>query len=245
MESIPQAARALHWSPNDLSSGSVASGRPGFQVDTGLWAQANSAWMRFGPPRFLRRLIGLGRIFYRGRRVITPNSDEVQDRRIRSQCWRTRTNQTFRSETGVRTYAVAGGLLAVGVAFTRFSTPVTATRVTRNRFGKTHVCSQLDFEAQHGGGPTGNACREIGVAALEQADPIDAGNWDSHEQSVRARTDPNRGDIDIRNGIGTGNLSALFEKSIVRDVEPTVNCPGSIGRVSTRTDRRRTCRIPR
>ena len=63
-------------------------------------------------------------------------------------------------------------------ARTSLSTPITATRVTRNRFGKTHGCSQLDFEAQHGEAPTGNVCREIGVAALEQADPVDAGNWD-------------------------------------------------------------------
>ena len=83
------------------------------------------------PPRVRRRLIGLGRIHYRGRRVITPNSDEVQDRRIRARCWRTRPNQALRSEIGLRTYAVARGLLAVGVAFTRFSTPTTATHPYR------------------------------------------------------------------------------------------------------------------
>ena len=36
------------------------------------------------PPRVLQRRFGLGRIHYRGRRVITPNADEVQVRRVRA-----------------------------------------------------------------------------------------------------------------------------------------------------------------
>ena len=58
---------------------------------------------RSEPPRVLRRLIGLGRIHCRGRRVITPNAREVRDRRLRARCRRARPNQTPRSETGVRT----------------------------------------------------------------------------------------------------------------------------------------------
>lgn len=55
-----------------------------------------------------------------------------------------------------RMSACPGEAVAEMIVMTRFSTPVTATRVTRNRFGKTHVCSQLDFEAQHGEGTVGS-----------------------------------------------------------------------------------------
>ena len=75
----------------------------------------------------------------------------------------------------LRMSACPGEALAETIVRTRFSTPLTATSCTRNRFGKTQGCPRLDTDARLGQSATGNVRREIGVAALEQADPIDAG----------------------------------------------------------------------
>ena len=58
---------------------------------------------------------------------------------------------------------------------TRYSTPVTAARITRNGLPKAQGSLQFDSEARHDRGATGNVGGVIGVAGLAHADPMESG----------------------------------------------------------------------
>ena len=100
---------------------------------------------------------------------------EIDVWRARARGWREHPEQDLVTAWIDGTAAATSVVATARAVLTSFSTPVAATCVTRNRFVKTRGCSQLDFEARHGGRATGNVCRAIGVASPEQADPTDAG----------------------------------------------------------------------